>query len=212
MKGLFIVLEGIDGSGTTTQVELLVQELRRRGLDARSTFEPTGRSIGAVIRQVLQHKMLDAEGTPARLPWSSMALLFAADRLDHVENVVRPALAEGAVVVSDRYYLSSLAYQSATSPDGGQALEWLRSINSRAPAPDLTIVLDVPAELAESRRAARGGEPELFETHELQKQLSALYAKASELVAGDPLRLLDGTGDLATVHQRILEVVEPLLP
>jgi dTMP kinase len=186
-RGRFIVLEGIDGSGTTTQASRLVTELTRRGTRAVGTCEPTAGPIGRFIRSALKHELTAEGGAPHSVPWSSMALLFAADRLDHVESVVLPALREGVTVVCDRYVLSSLAYQSSTSPEGEASLPWIRSLNARSRPADLTIVLDVSEEVARGRRESRGGRPELFEVQELQKKLAQVYARAEELLPGEPV-------------------------
>ena len=109
-----------------------------------------------------------------------MALLFAADRLDHHQNEIAPALARGEVVLCDRYVLSSLVYQ-------GDALgDWPRALNEKAPAPDLTVLIEVGADLAATRRTARGGQVERYDDHALQARLAARYA---ELVAKNALRL-----------------------
>src|SRR5215472_4321878 len=111
--GRFVVIEGIDGAGTTTQVGRLVDRLRKSEIDARGTREPSDGPVGTLIRQVLAGRVVVPGG---RAPgWATMALLFAADRVDHVEAEIEPALAKGSVIVSDRYDASSLAYQSVTS-------------------------------------------------------------------------------------------------
>jgi dTMP kinase len=125
-----------------------------------------------------------------------MALLFAADRLDHVSTVVTPALDDGKTVVSDRYVLSSLAYQSVTSPEGEHAVPWIREINAHARPADLTLVLDVDDAVAAERRAARGGPEELFEAREIQRKLAAVYRRAEELLPGARVvHIEDGTPD-----------------
>ena len=117
--GVFVVVEGIDGSGSTTHTKLLGKALRQRGLKVVETCEPSAGPIGALIRQVLQRRLFVADASgPREFAWSTMALLFAADRMDHLDSTVVPALREGAVVLSDRYDLSSLAYQSVTAPSG----------------------------------------------------------------------------------------------
>jgi dTMP kinase len=204
--GRFIVLEGIDGSGTTTQAARLVAELGRRGVPAMATCEPTAGPVGKFIRSALKGELRAETGAPHALPWSSMALLFAADRLDHVESVIAPALRDGTTVVCDRYVLSSLAYQSTTSPEGEAAVPWIRALNSHALRADLTIVLDVADDVARTRRESRGGKPELFEVNDLQRRLALVYASAESLLPGEPVvHVADGPVD--DVAARILAAV-----
>jgi dTMP kinase len=202
------VIEGIDGCGSTTHSKRLAKTLKGVGQDVRLTCEPTSGPIGALIRQVLQKRLFvpDASG-PRAFAWSTMALLFAADRLDHIDSVVAPALREGAVVVSDRYYLSSLVYQSVTAPDGAGALPWITELNRQAPPPDLTIVIDVPASVAAERRATRTHATEIFEIPELQERLARVYAYAEELVPKDRLLHVSGVGAQDEVALRILHAV-----
>lgn len=199
-EGAFIVLEGIDGAGTTTQVDRLAIALRERGVLTVTTREPSGGPVGTFLRRIMRGEVL------ADLPAAAMALLFAADRLDHLAGEVEPNLARGAVVLCDRYDLSTLTYQSATHPEGEHVAPWLRAINSRARRPDLTIVLDVPADIAEKRRAARGGAEELFERRELQAQLAGLYAQAERLLPGDRIVHVDGNRSPEEVAATVLEV------
>jgi dTMP kinase len=111
--GRFVVLEGIDGSGTTTQVARLAERLRTMHVPVRATREPSDGPVGVLIRQVLTGRVIVPGG---RSPgWATMALLFAADRMDHVESEIAPFTAGGGVIVSDRYDASSLAYQSISS-------------------------------------------------------------------------------------------------
>jgi dTMP kinase len=201
-----IVVEGIDGAGTTTQSRRLVDALNARGRPARHTFEPSSGPVGALIRSVLERRLLDPGGAPKRLRSEALALLFAADRLDHLDSEVLPALAAGTIVVSDRYDLSSLVYQSVTA-SGDETLPWLAALNRHARRPELTIVLDVPFEEAKSRRKQRGGAEEIFDADELQKRLAAAYARAEALVPGDALVHLSGVGAPEAVTQRLVEAV-----
>jgi dTMP kinase len=204
--GRFIVLEGIDGSGTTTQAARLVAELERRGTKAVATCEPTAGPVGKFIRSALKGELTGETGASHALPWSSMALLFAADRLDHVESFIAPALREGTTVICDRYVLSSLAYQSTTSPEGDGAVPWIRALNSHALRADLTIVLDVADDVARARRESRGGNPELFEVNDLQRRLAVVYARAESLLPGERVvHVADGPVD--AVAARILAAV-----
>jgi dTMP kinase len=213
LAGRFIVLDGIDGSGTTTQGQRLVAALQAAGVSARFTCEPSAGPIGRQIRQ-----LLSAGGEEPSHAWDTLALLFAADRLDHLAREVRPALSAGTTVVCDRYDLSSLAYQSATAPEpaaagaapaaaGQAALAWIRALNQRALRPDLTIVLDVDPDVAEARRAARGQPAELFERRDLQRRLARLYAAAEALVPGDRLVHISADAGLEEVAARLWAAV-----
>lgn len=213
LPGIFIVVEGVDGCGSTTHSRLLAKALRGPVRDVVLTCEPTNGPVGGLIRQILQRRLFVTDATgPRGFAWSTMALLFAADRLDHLDSVVMPALRDGSTVVSDRYLLSSLAYQSATAPEGQTVVPWIHEVNSRAQRPDLTIVLDVPAEVAEERRQARGGTAEVFETRALQERLVAIYARAELLVPGDRVVHVSGVGDASEVSARVLASVMEALP
>ena len=139
-RGVFIVFEGIDGSGKSTHIKALAKELKGRGYNVIQTSEPSKDRIGNFIRRY-------AERNDHRLTPETEALLFAADRFEHVMTVVEPALKRGRIVISDRYLYSSLAYQGA----GGLDLDWIREMNRFAPKPDLGILLDLPPEFSLQR-------------------------------------------------------------
>jgi dTMP kinase len=200
--GRFIVLEGIDGSGTTTQARILVAAIEQAGTPARFTHEPSTGPLGRLLRQLLT----GGEQGLSR-SWDGMALLFAADRLDHVAREIEPALAAGTTVVCDRYDLSSIVYQSATAPEGESAVPWLQSINQRARRPDLTLVLDVDPEVAELRRTQRGEPAELFERRDLQRRLAEIYASAERLVPGDRLVHVRGDASVAEVQRDVADAI-----
>lgn len=207
-RGHFIVLEGVDGSGTTSQTQTLVTTLRGRGLNARATREPSDGPVGVLIRQILTGRVVVPGGrAPA---WDTMALLFAGDRLDHVESEIEPFVDEGGIVVSDRYVASSLAYQSVTS-GGAASLDWIRSLNARARKPDLTIVLDVSAETAASRRTSRGDAAQLYEQNEVQRALCAFYKELPARMSGEPVMLVNGEGPREEVAARVLNGVENVI-
>jgi dTMP kinase len=206
--GLFVVVEGIDGCGSTTHAKLLAKAIKSRGPEVVLTCEPSTGPIGSLIRQVLQRRLFVPDATgPRNFAWSTMALLFAADRMDHLDSTVAPALRAGSVVVSDRYDLSSLAYQSVTAHNGAESIPWIRELNSQALRPDVTIVLDVPAEVAEERRRLRGGVEEMFEAREIQARLATVYARAEELVPNDRVLHVPGVGEVQEVAARIFETL-----
>lgn len=204
--GAFLVLEGIDGSGTTTQGQQLVTALRERGVDARFTHEPSTGPVGQLLRRALSKQ----EGAPS--DWKTLALLFAADRTDHLEREIEPALRAGAVVICDRYDLSSLSYQFASSSNGdASVLAWIRELNGCARRPDCTFVLDVRPEVAAERRRQRGQTEELFEREALQARLAELYLRAEQLVPRDRVVHLDGNESLQKVRQSLWNSVASYL-
>ena len=160
-RGIFICIEGLDGSGKTTHAHRLVQNLEDKGFDAVYTTEPSRGEFGRYIRtSVLQGEK--------RLPRVVEAFLFAVDRVDHLEKEVKPALREGKIVVSDRYVYSSLAYQGAAGLD----LHWIKKINRLAIPPDLAIYIDVPPEVV-VKRIRR--EKSVMETLETQRKVREVY-------------------------------------
>jgi dTMP kinase len=196
-----VVVEGIDGAGTTTQVALLAERLKKGARPVRTTREPSDGPVGTLARQVLTGRIVLPGG---RAPgWATMALLFAADRMDHVESEIEPFVAAGGVVISDRYDASSLAYQSVSSGRGGATVDWIRSINKHAPRPDLTIVLDVPPDVAAARREARGEAAQLYEQSEVQRSLAVFYKDLARHVPNDRVLLVDATGSTDAVGERV---------
>ncbi|HET9552897.1 MAG TPA: dTMP kinase [Anaeromyxobacteraceae bacterium] len=205
-RGRFIVLEGLDGAGTTTQARLLGERLRAAGRQAHVTAEPSGGPVGALVRQVLQKRVTGGR-TPGFDP-HALALLFAADRLDHVAAEVAPRLAEGCDVVSDRYTLSSLAYQALTTGDAA----WVAAINGRALAPDLTVFLRVRAGLALGRRRAAATAPELYEVEAFQRRVARSYERAIATLRrqGQRVEVLDGEAPVEAVADGIARLVSGL--
>ena len=157
MPGRFIVIEGLDGSGGTTQVRLLSQ-----ALSAHATREPTDGPVGKLIRRALGDPMFMGDGV---LPY-----LFAAHRKDHLERVIEPKLTGEVDVVSDRYYHSSLAYQSLAMP-----LDQVMALNAGFRAPDLCVFLDLDVQGCMARIEARGQARDRFETQRQLEEISAQY-------------------------------------
>lgn len=201
-KGLFIVLEGPDGAGISTQAALLQEALTSRGHRAVTTKEPTSGPIGAVIRQALSHRLVYPPSQPVGN--DVMALLFAADRLDHIRADILPRIEAGTHVVCDRYRLSSYAYQGLTA---GQ--EWVRALNSRSIAPDLTLFIDVPPDVSQKRIALRGGHIELYETDERLRPIYGNYLALVEQArqAGERIVVVDGTPSPDVVAEAVLREV-----
>jgi len=196
-----IVLEGLDGAGTTTQAQLLVEYLRSCGQLVHLTREPSDGPIGRLIREMLmgQHALSEKS-----ISQSTFSLLFAADRLDHIQREVDPQLTSGVTVVSDRWYHSSLAYQGT-----GADRDWITTLNARARRPDLTIFLQVRPEIAAQRRVTAGRAQELFDDLRMQQKVDAGYrATLTELIArGERIEIING--DLApdAVFQRIKQIL-----
>lgn len=190
-QGQFIVFEGLDGSGTSTQAELLQGWLERHGQPAHRTAEPSSGPFGLLLRAALAGRIGSAgpDGRFRPLPEDVLALAFAADRLDHLDHEVLPRLASGVTVISERYYLSSLAYQSEQL-----GLDWVRALNRRARRPDLTLFLDVPVEVCLERIRQRGRRTELFEDGATLRRVRAGYLRAIALLAAEGERIvtLDG--------------------
>lgn len=204
MAGALIVLEGLDGAGTTTQAKRLVGDLGARGRSALLTREPSDGPIGRLLREML----VGGHAIPgAAIAQTTFSLLFAADRMDHLQREVEPALADGAIVVSDRWYHSSLAYQGT-----GAERAWIRVLNERARRPDLTILLRVRPEVAAERRVAAGRAQELFEDLAMQRRVAAGYdAVVAELAGAERIEVLDGEQPLDDVAAAIAALVAPLV-
>lgn len=201
-RGLFIVLEGPDGAGISTQTARLQAVLSQRGMKVVATKEPTSGPIGSVIRQALSHRFVYSDGEV--IGNDVMALLFAADRLDHIRADILPRLEVGTHVICDRYRLSSYAYQGLTM---GQ--EWVRTINSHSIEPDITFFIDVPPEVSQSRIASRGGHVELYETEERLRPVYGNYLSVIEQLraGGKNIVVVDGTQEVEGVTGAILEKV-----
>lgn len=210
IEGLFIVIEGIDGAGTTTQARLLHEGLVKRGLPVHVTREPSDGPVGMLLRQMLTNRIV-VPGIHGSHPpsWRTMALLFAADRQDHLEAEVLPNLMEGVTVISDRYDYSSVAYQTAGNEEEGVA-DWVQRLNQYARRPDLTLVLDVSPTVAADRRRLRSSIVDLYEDDELQRRLAEVYRTLPELFPKDRIVLIDGNRDQESVAADVMREVRIL--
>ena len=204
--GRFIAFEGGEGAGKSTQASLLVETLEGRGIVCVPTREPGGTPGAEAIRALLLHP--PGEGWNAE----AEALLFAAARADHVARTIRPALAQGAWVVCDRFLDSSRAYQGAAGALGDGTVRALHAIGSGGLLPDLTIVLAAgPAHVAERLRARDGDASDAIGGRD-EAYHSLVNAAFSEFAAQEPERfaLVDGSGSVEDVHARVMAAVAPL--
>ncbi len=205
-EGMFIVFEGIDGAGTTTQSKMLAEWFATEGIAAHLTWEPSTGKAGTIIREYLAGTV-DVPDVDRH--YHALALLFAADRLDHLARAVEPRLCEGVHVVCDRYLLSSLVYQSLHC-----APSWVAAINDEARKPDVTLLLDLPVEAAMERLARRSlfTPSEIYETEDQQEKLRDKYLKAaSDLYAEHEIIVIDAAPGQDEVHERVLTQLGPKL-
>jgi dTMP kinase len=189
VRGVFICVEGLDGCGKTTQAKMLVKRLRKDH-DAVYTAEPSKGEIGRFIKRYCLHGAKRGSSVVE-------ALLFAADRVEHVQNEVLPALAAGKIVVSDRYVYSSLAYQGAT----GLGLDWIEKLNAHAVRPDLALFMDVKPETVVQRLKPRKSVMENLETQRKVREVYLKFVKTGDLVS------IDGNRSKKEVAQSIASVV-----
>lgn len=205
MSPLFIVIEGLDGSGKTTQIEMLNDRLQGGGAACYLTAEPTELPTGKFIRSILQKNVTADPRT--------VAALYAADRIEHLfhpEEGLLHKLAEGYHVIASRYYFSSLAYQSEFADPG-----WIASLNMMAkrtlPA-DITFFLDLDPDVSMQRIEARGETKELFETQEKLTHVRESFHLAFEHFGeGENIHIIDASRDPVEVSDAIWKVVEGLI-
>ena len=195
--GKFIAIEGLDGSGSSTQTARISDHFKSAGALAWATQEPTSSVIGGIIKSCLvgDWKM----ESPL-----SLQLLFAADRANHLEKEIIPRLAQGATVISDRYFLSSLAYGSLDIEDN----DWLYNINNQFILPDLTILLKVSAETCIARIQENRGGLELFESEEKLQSVWQNYEHLSKKYPG--IKVIDGEKPEEEVFGEIVKEINKL--
>lgn len=189
-RGFFICVEGLDGCGKTTQAKILVGRLRKIGYDAVYTAEPSRGKIGRFIKRYCLHGSKRVSGVVE-------ALLFAADRYEHVESEIIPALNNGKVVVSDRYIYSSLAYQGAA----GLSLDWIKRMNEHAVPPNLAIFIDVEPSTVIKRLKPKKSVMENIETQRNVRKVYMKFVENRELVR------VNGNKSKREVAEEIFSVV-----
>lgn len=204
-RGKFIVLEGIDGSGKTSQLNVLNKRLREAGRGTYATFEPTDSPVGSLIHQIMTGR-IQADN-------AVVATLFAADRLDHLTNGVNGIIGkieQGLHVLCCRYYFSSYAYQGLKTP-----VEWIMQANSIAKGmlkPDMTIFIDISPETAISRIQKDGDHIEIYEKLETQRKVRQGYLDAFRLFGSDEnICIIDGNRGFDEVSDLIYSKVSEIL-
>lgn len=206
MTGKFIVFEGVDGCGKTTQVQRYGEYLQERQLRPRFSAEPYG-APGRFIRHVL------SGGAPLFDGPVAMAQLFAASRVEHASEVIRPAVAEGAILLCDRYLPSSLAFQGRGFEPGDAWVEQINAWNAGIPVPDMTVVFVVSPETAARRIAARGGKRDRFDASAIGEisQRCAIYARIEEYGEVGPVVRVDAEASPNEVQSQVRALLDPLL-
>jgi len=202
----FIVFEGLDGAGTTTQAARLHDHCTRLGASGFLTNEPTSGPIGTFIRRLLTGKENGRDGAPYRPDERAMGLLFAADRLAH-SSEINSQLERGATVICDRYLLSSLAYQTL---DSTITADWVIDVNRGCTIPDLTLFIAVPVDVCLARIGARNAETSIYETKTQLESIAANYERMLSIYEkkfGRVVRI-DGSGSIDQVHAAVVAATD----
>ena len=205
MTGKFIVFEGIDGSGTTTQAELLKEYLLSIGIHTVTTTEPSSGPIGNLIREGFKKRVLFVEDE--KLFDEQMAYLFAADRHDHLYNEVDgifPLNKRGVTTVSTRYFFSSLAYHVNSIDE----YNFVKKLNEKFPLPDLTIYIDIPIDISLQRIALRAHQ-DTYENREKLTKVKENYKRVFEEY-NENLLIIDGSKSIQEIHSIIKKHVKEL--
>jgi dTMP kinase len=194
---LFVVIEGIDGAGTTTQTQLVYDELVKLEFEVVKTFEPTNREVGTLIRKFLKNQIDFNERV--------LSLLFAADRLDHIDKIIQPSLLNGKIVISDRYFLSSLAYQSLDADAG-----FIEDVNRYHRKPDITFLIDIDPEISLKRKQCDS--PDAYEKLDLQKQIRENYLYyAAKYKNEHNVRIIQGNKPVEVIFGEIMNKIKTLI-
>lgn len=204
MKGKFITLEGIDGSGKSTQMGMLADVLRSRGLDVVTTCEPGGTPLGRALRAAF----LETEEKVA--PMAEL-LSFAADRAQHVEHFIKPAIDQGKIVISDRYADATFAYQGAGRGFPEDKVNEVIGLATGGLKPDLTLFFDIPVEAAIARMAVR--DENHTKRNRMDEETAEFYSRVRDAYLGiarrEPQRfvVIDASGTVDEIHRRAAEIV-----
>jgi dTMP kinase len=201
MSGLFITLEGVDGAGKSSHLDWLVEWFRQRGHTVRMTREPGGTPVGELLREIVLHEAMHPE---------TEALVMFAARREHIEGVIRPALAAGEVVISDRFTDASFAYQCGGRGLPEPRLEVLEDWVQQGLQPHLTLLFDVPTEVAAARLAS-AREPDRFEREraDFHARVREAYLRRAR-AHPERIRVIDGSRTLEEVRRQLQEILETL--
>lgn len=191
---MFIVLEGIDGSGTSTQTKLLTEHLLKQGKQVLSTCEPSNGEIGKFIRSCLAGSQ--------KISPLALQFLFCADRAEHLAKEIKPALRENKIVISDRYHLSTVAYASLINKS-----DFFLDLGKDFLVPDLLIFIDLPVSLALARIQKRGETKELFEKKAKLKKISQAYQKYINKIPAKKVLVIDGQKSIEEIYKLIANEV-----
>jgi dTMP kinase len=207
MSGRFITFEGTEGGGKSTQISLLAERLREQGHTVRALREPGGTPIGEEIRHTLQHSAQNRAMTA-----EAELLLMNASRAQLVREIIRPALQAGEIVLCDRFYDSTLAYQGYGRQLELQLVRTIIDVAVGATSPDLTILLHVPLDISESRRSSRGGV-----VRDRMEELDRAFFERVEkgfmaIAAAEPkrVRVIDATQAIPKVAEQVWKLVLPV--
>ncbi|MCD6226458.1 MAG: dTMP kinase [Candidatus Aenigmarchaeota archaeon] len=193
-RGLFISFEGPDGSGESTQSDLLAKWFKKNKMKVFKTKEPTNNIIGGIIRTILKKEW--------KVDLKTFALLFTADRAHHVNTEIEPLLKKGVNVISDRYMLSTFVYESDGIP-----VKWLKQLNDPFPKPDLTFVLDVPGKICVERIAKSRFGFELFEKEKQLEEIRNRYKKMEKILPN--VFIIKGYDRTPKeIHEEIVDIVK----
>lgn len=201
MRGLFITLEGLDGAGKSSHLDWLQDYFRARGRVVRMTREPGGTPVGEKLRAIVLHEAMHPD---------TEALIMFAARREHIEQVIRPALARSEVVISDRFTDASFAYQCGGRGLATARLEILEEWVQGGLQPDLTLLFDISGEVAQARLAGARA-PDRFEREKLDfhARVRAAYLERAQR-HGERMRIIDGSQDLAGVRVQLEKILESL--
>ena len=196
-KGKFIVFEGLDGSGQSTQIKLLENYLKNKNYKVHITAEPTNNIIGGLIRGLLTHQW--------SLNNTGKQLLYCADRAHHLESEVIPALEKGNIVISSRYFYSTIAYGSLNND-----IKWLETINEKFPQPDIAFYIKVNPKECIKRITGSRFRKEFFEKEKILSKVNDAYVKISQNKKYKNFHVINGEQTIQKVFEDIKKIIDKM--